>query len=101
MMPPQDEAQWQMQRAQQVQHKYEPILLRKPHVVGVAIGYARMAGETTPEIALVVMVDQKLAPDQLALDDLIPSRLDGIRVDVQETGTFSAGAADIPTFGTL
>lgn len=101
MMPPQDDLQWQMQRAEQVQHKYEPILLRKPHVVGVAVGYARAAGQTTPEVALVVMVDHKLPPDQLALDDMIPSRLDGIRVDVQESGTFSAGAGEIPTFGAL
>ena len=61
------------------------------HVVGVAVGYASQGGKATPEIGLVVMVDEKLPPDQLDPQDMIPSELDGVRVDVQETGVFSAG----------
>jgi hypothetical protein len=83
----------QIRRATDVQNKYADILMSKPHVVGVGVGYATQEGEQTPEIAIVVMVDDKLPEAQLALDDLIPSRLDGIRVDVQQTGTFGTFGA--------
>jgi hypothetical protein len=36
------------------------------------------------------MVEQKVPLDQLAPEDRIPSELDGVPVDVQETGTFEA-----------
>ncbi|MFN8448940.1 MAG: hypothetical protein U0521_10185 [Anaerolineae bacterium] len=90
-MSSQQEISRQVQRASEVQARYADDLMRKPHVVGVAVGYASQGGKATPEIGLVVMVDQKLPPDLLAPQDMIPSELDGVRVDVQETGVFSAG----------
>lgn len=90
-MSSQQEISRQVQRASEVQARYADDLMRKPHVVGVAVGYASQGGKATPEIGLVVMVDQKLPPDQLAPQDMIPTELDGVRVDVQETGVFSAG----------
>ena len=80
----------QMQRALEVQQRYENYLLGKPHVVGVGVGYAAVAGQPTAQIALVVMVDRKLPPQELPPMDRIPSQLDGIRVDVQEMGGFIA-----------
>lgn len=80
--------QRQIQRASEVQAKYADILMSKPHVVGLGVGYAQKDGQTTPEVAIVVMVDEKLPRAQLAYEDLIPSQLDGIRVDVQQTGAF-------------
>ncbi len=90
-MSSQQEISRQVQRASEVQARYADDLMRKPHVVGVAVGYASQGGKATPEIGLVVMVDEKLPPDQLDPQDMIPSELDGVRVDVQETGVFSAG----------
>jgi hypothetical protein len=83
----------QIQRASEVQAKYADILMSKPHVVGVGVGFAQQNGERTPTVALVVMVDEKIPLAQLALDDVIPSQLDGVRVDVQSTGGFTAGPA--------
>ena len=78
------------ERAQQAQAKYQDLLLSLPHVVGVAVGYATVAGQATTEPALIVMVDSKLPADGLSPDELIPPDLDGVRVDVQEFGAFSA-----------
>ncbi len=36
------------------------------------------------------MVEHKLPPDELAPADRIPSRLEGVRIDVQEMGAFTA-----------
>lgn len=81
-------SEWE--RVEQAQDKYEDMLLRLPHVIGVAIGYATVAGETVPEPALIVMVDTKIEAQGLAHSDLIPHELDGVRVDVQEFGELSA-----------
>ena len=79
-------------RATAVQAKYIDELMRKRHVVGVAVGMAKQGGQYTQDVALVVMVDEKVPPHLLDPDDRIPEELDGVRVDVQETGTFTAQA---------
>jgi hypothetical protein len=89
-MASQDEINQQIQRASEVQERYKDELMSKPHVVGVGVGFATRHGERTPEVGIVVMVDRKLPTAQLAPEDLIPRELDGVRVDVQETGGFSA-----------
>ena len=78
------------ERAEQAQAKYQDMLLALPHVVGVGVGYATVSGQATTEPALIVMVDSKVPSDGLAPAELIPPDLDGVRVDVQEFGAFSA-----------
>jgi hypothetical protein len=80
----------QVERVTAVQSKYQDILMSKPNVVGVAVGVAKAEGVSTGELALVVMVDKKIPDDELALNERIPSVLDGVRVDVQEVGTLTA-----------
>jgi hypothetical protein len=80
----------QVQRVSQVQAKYADMLMSMPHVVGVAVGYISEAGKRTSQIGLVVMVDHKVPASELTPDQVIPRELDGVRVDVQETGVFSA-----------
>lgn len=80
----------QIKHVTHVQAKYSDLLMRIPHVTGIAVGYARKAGEMTPELSLIVMVDEKVADDDLDPEDRIPRELDGVRVDVQETGLFGA-----------
>ncbi len=89
-MTTQEEINRQVERASAVQERYADELLRKPNVVGVGVGFATQAGRSTGEIGLIVMVDHKLPAAQLAPEEIIPSELDGVRVDVQETGVFSA-----------
>jgi hypothetical protein len=86
----QQDANEQVRRASEAQQKYTDALLRYPHVVGVAVGYVTKAQQRTPEIGLIVMVDRKVPETQLSGEEVIPHELDGVRVDVQETGTFAA-----------
>ncbi len=81
----------QVQRASEVQARYADRLMQMPHVVGVAVGFTSHGGVQTQSIGVIVMVDRKLPSAQLADDALIPRELDGVPVDVQETGVFSAG----------
>lgn len=81
----------QINKLSAVQTKYADALMKFPHVVGVAIGFATVNGEVTEEPALVIMVDEKIPVAQLADDQILPDKLDGVRVDVQSTGTFQAG----------
>jgi hypothetical protein len=79
-----------MRHVEYVQRRYENYLLSKPHVVGVGIGYACQGGAQTPELAVVVMVDRKLPKEEIAPVDRLPTQLEGVRIDVQEFGQFSA-----------
>lgn len=73
-----------------VKRAHEDELLSKANVVGVGIGYRRIAGETTADLALVVLVTSKLPPERLETDDFLPASIDGVPVDVQEVGEISA-----------
>lgn len=78
------------ERALAVKRRYQDELMRKANVVGVGVGLRRIGGQPTNDIAIVVMVSRKLPRTQIAPGDVIPSMLDGIPVDVQETGEFGA-----------
>lgn len=77
------------ERITQVQVKYVDELMQKAHVVGVGVGLAKVDDEYTDEMALVVLVDEKVPLEELDEEDQIPTELDGVRVDVQETGEIS------------
>ena len=70
------------------QHRDE--LLSKSNVVGVAVGFQKQTGLSTQNLALVVLVDTKVAPDSLPPGEAIPTTIDGVLVDVQEIGTPAA-----------
>ena len=89
----QDVVQAQIQRATAIQEKYAAQLMKIPGVVGVAVGFATKNGLPTDDVALIVMVQQKMPAAQIIDTNLVvPRELEGVRVDVQETGIFSAGA---------
>lgn len=77
-------------RAQEAQTKYTEELIKKANVQGTAVGLAKVNGEYTDEIALVVLVSVKLPESQLEPEDICPKELDGVRVDVQEVGFLEA-----------
>lgn len=77
----------QTARAMLVQARYSEMLLDKRNVVGVAVGLRMTGGQYTGEVCLVVMVSHKTPPAELTAEDIIPSELDGVPVDVQEIGT--------------
>lgn len=78
-----------MEKASAVQAQYAEELMAKPHVVGIGIGLMKRDGVYTQDVGLVVMVDQ-MPPEDQAEADRIPTELDGIPVDIQVTGNFTA-----------
>lgn len=78
------------ERISEVQHKYVDELMAKKNVVGVGIGLAIENGEYTDEVVLVVMVEKKVDWRELDDADVIPSEIEGVRVDVQETGQLTS-----------
>ncbi len=87
-----DDSQEVQARVQAVKRAYSAELMEKANVVGVGVGVRYRGGVHTGEVALVVMVSRKLPRAQLAPQDVIPSILDGVPVDVQEVGKLSAQA---------
>ena len=86
-----DEQTQDQEHVRDVQARYQNDLMRIPNVQGIGIGYKSVAGQQTKDLALIVMVDRKVPLEQLAPEDRIPERLDGVLVDVQATGGFQAG----------
>lgn len=82
--------QAQIDRAQAVKEAYQGMLMAKPNVVGVGVGLRYTAGQPTDEVALVVMVSEKVPEAQLALEDRIPAKIEGVPVDVKEVGKIEA-----------
>lgn len=85
-----DDIRIMTQKAQAVKRKHESDLLSRPNVVGVGVGYLRRRGKATGEIGVIVMVEKKVAPDQLGPKQMIPVEIEGVPIDVQEVGQITA-----------
>jgi hypothetical protein len=72
--------------AQRVRYKYQEMLMSKANVVGVGIGLRHAGGKRTDDLGLVVMVRRKVPQVLLAPEDVIPTEIEGIPVDVKEVG---------------
>ena len=79
-----------IERVEAVKNAYQAELMSKSNVVGVGVGLRQTGGETSNDVALVVMVSKKIPKAQLAPEDIIPSELDGVPVDVKEIGKIEA-----------
>lgn len=79
-----------MDRASMVLHQHEEALLAYAHVVGVAVANRMKGGVPTNEVAIVIYVDRKLAESELLPDEILPKEIDGVPVDVVETGPIVA-----------
>jgi hypothetical protein len=77
-------------RAQAVREAYINELLSKPNVVGVGVGIPQRGGQPVDEVGLVVMVEKKVPRDELRPQDLVPTEIEGVPVDVQEVGQIRA-----------
>jgi len=75
-------------RAMRVQEKYNGQLMALPRVVGTAVGLKKRQGQYTNQVAVVVMVERKVPPEQLAPGEAVPQELEGVPLDVMETGRF-------------
>jgi hypothetical protein len=80
----------QLTRVRSVKAAHEQELLQKANVVGVGVGLRHRGGKFTSEPAVVVSVTHKVPRATLDPEDIIPSELDGVPVDVQEIGHIRA-----------
>lgn len=71
-----------------VQEAHEADLLAKPGVHGVGIGYKSIGGQVTDQIAIVILVDRKLSPENLRAEDIVPPSVGGVPTDVIEQARF-------------
>jgi hypothetical protein len=77
-------------RIREIKDRFEDMILIKANVVGVGIGLREQAGERLDEVCLVVMVTHKVPRVELAPEDLIPTEIEGVGVDVQTVGELKA-----------
>jgi len=80
----------QTEKIRAIRRAYEDELMSKANVVGVGVGFQQQSGERTGQLALVVMVKKKVPLEQLSPEDVIPTSLEGVPVDVQEVGELRA-----------
>jgi hypothetical protein len=73
-------------RLHEVRARHEADLMRYPNVVGIADGIRMRSGKPTGEPAIIVYVERKAPRKDLAESDLLPAEIEGIPVDVVETG---------------
>ncbi len=79
-----------LERVLQVKRQYEKVLLARANVIGVGVGFKTEHGQPTDTLAVVVNVTHKRTVAELAQEDLLPTELDGVPVDVQEVGQIKA-----------
>ena len=80
-----------LDRLKATKRAHEARLMQMANVVAVGIGYRRRGGKTTDELAIVVSVKSKVAPDHLDAENTIPAEIDGVPVDVQVVGVLKTG----------
>lgn len=80
----------QIEHIREVKNRYTEALMKKANVVGVGIGLAERGGTQSDELALVVMVEKKFPRNSLDPEDIIPSEIEGVPVDVQAVGEIRA-----------
>jgi hypothetical protein len=76
-----------LRRQQSLEAKFEKFLEAvkdKPGFVKAGIGFRRVGGERTDEICFSVFVKEKLPPEKLTAEAMLPSEYDGERIDVVE-----------------
>ena len=79
-----------IERVLQVKRQYEQVLLARPNVVGVGVGFKTEHGQPTNTLAVIVNVIRKKSLDDLDQEDVLPTELDGVPLDVQEVGSIKA-----------
>jgi len=87
-----------MDDAKAVKKQYQRTLLGKPNVVGVGVGYKFVGGEKTDTPCVIVFVRQKVAPESLSADEMVPAQIEGVSTDVIESGPIYAQQSNTAKF---
>ena len=72
------------QEVLRVKERFEAGLMRLPYVHGVSLGYKRVKGRATSQLALCLHVSRKVPADVLMPSERIPPNIDGVLTDVIE-----------------
>lgn len=76
----------QIKQVRAIKARYEDLLLAWPGVMSVGVGLRRRDGAPTGEICIVVTVRNKHTIDSLSPGEALPDQIEGVPVDVQESG---------------
>lgn len=79
-----------LEEVRKVKERHERNLLKKPGVVGCAIGYRYIDGKKTDELCIICYVKEKKPEDKLRKQEIIPKKIEGISIDVIESGEIRA-----------
>jgi len=79
-----------IEEVRKVKNKYEKELMNKAGVVGCSIGYKQINVKKTDKLSIVCYVKEKKKEVDLKSKDIIPKKIDGILIDVVESGEFKA-----------
>jgi hypothetical protein len=74
----------------QVKQKHESDILSKPNVIGVGVGHRETGGQVLDELAVKVLVVQKVPRVSLSAQAMVPPEVDGVRTDVIQVGEIRA-----------
>lgn len=84
-----DENNDEIVKIKQVKEKVKEELMTKfSNVTGVGVGYRILKGERTNQICIRVYVEKKLPLAELQTNEILPTEIEGIRIDVIE-GSFT------------
>jgi len=72
------------QEVLRVKETFEPGLMRLPYVHGVSLGYKRVKGRATSQLAVCLHVSRKVPADVLTPSERIPPNIEGVPTDVIE-----------------
>ncbi len=75
-----------IEQVAQARETHKRLILEKPNVVGVGIGYKQAGQRVTSQLSVVALVRRKVPRAGLDPMDLVPSQVGGVATDVVEVG---------------
>ncbi len=79
-----------IEEVRNVKEKYESELMKRSGVTGCGIGYKYVDGKKTNELCIICYVKEKIPEKKLKKKDMIPKIMEGISIDVVESGEIRA-----------
>ncbi len=81
-------------KTQEVKEKHEDKLFSLPNVIAVGIGYKKRGGKETKDLCIKAYVEKKVPMKNLAKDEVISPKIDGINTDIEAVGEIKALSFD-------
>jgi hypothetical protein len=74
------------QKIKAVMQQHESRLFSKANVRGMGIGFKEAAGQRSDQLALMILVQNKVPTSALSAQDVVPKEIDGVLTDVVQVG---------------